>query len=390
MPDHAPAIRPDSQAASRGGTRPTLPEKDCAQTHHKKVRHVPRPDWTQLKALIDQHQSFLITSHVRPDADALGSELGLRAVLLALGKTVHIVNASAPPPNLQFMNPAGVIFKLNETITRARIPVTDCIVIVDTSAWQQLGALADFIQASPAQRIVIDHHVSADQLNAREFKDTDAAATGELICEFADTLGVTFDEDTANWLYAAIATDTGWFRFPSTSSTTMATAARLMSAGASPHLVYSLVHEQSTLARVRLCGRVLGQTRSEVGGRLIWVQADARDLSETGAVPSDTEGLVNQCLTIAGSEAAFIAVELQTGQIKFSLRARAPHDVAAVAEQFGGGGHKLASGATLSDPMPVAVDRVRAAMVAMLAAAPDVTTIAEPSTEAAVEFSAAN
>ena len=83
---------------------------------------MPAMDWTQLKTVIDQHQSFLITSHVRPDADALGSELGMRAILLAMGKTVSIVNASAPPANLQFMNPAGVILKLNETVTKANIP----------------------------------------------------------------------------------------------------------------------------------------------------------------------------------------------------------------------------------------------------------------------------
>ncbi|MFO0976645.1 MAG: bifunctional oligoribonuclease/PAP phosphatase NrnA [Planctomycetaceae bacterium] len=327
-------------------------------------------DWTLLRNIIDQHQSFLITSHVRPDADALGSELGLRAVLLAMGKQVTIVNASAPPANLQFMNPPGVVLKLNENVTRANLPAYDAIVIVDTSAWQQLGTMADVIQNSPAPRIVIDHHVSSDQLNATEFKDITAAATGELICELAESLGVVFDEDVANWLYAAIATDTGWFRFPSTTSRTMKIAAALIDRGASPHYVFNLVHEQMSLARVRLGGRVLGRTQVESDGRLVWIQADSKDLSETGAVPSDTEGLVNQCLTVAGSEAAFIAVELQTGQIKFSLRCRNPHDVATLAEQFSGGGHRLASGATLPGPMKTAVDRMRTAFLEMLAKTP--------------------
>ena len=327
---------------------------------------VPAMDWTQLKTVIDQHQSFLITSHVRPDADALGSELGMRAILLAMGKSVTIVNASAPPANLQFMNPAGVILKLNESVTRANVPKADVNIIVDTSAWQQLGSMADVIQNSPAPRVVIDHHVSSDQLNALELKDVESAATGELICEAAEAFGVELDEDVATWLYAAIATDTGWFRFPSTTSRTMRIAAHLIDRGAAPHLIFSLVHEQSSLARVRLGGRVLGRTQSEADGRLVWVHADATDMKETGAVPSDTEGLVNQCLTVAGSEAAFIAVELQTSQIKFSLRCRYPHNVAAVAEQFGGGGHKLASGATLPGPLAPAIDRMKAAFMEML------------------------
>ena len=323
-------------------------------------------DWTILKKVIDENDSFLITSHVRPDADALGSELGLRAILLALGKKVSIINASAPPANLSFMNPPGVILKLNDTVTKANVPKTDVVVIVDTSAWQQLGNMADVIQASPAKRVVIDHHVSSDEMGAIELKDVTAAATGELICEAAAAFGIEFDEDTANWLYAAIATDTGWFRFPSTTSRTMRISAALIDRGASPHYVFNLVHEQSSLSRVRLGGRVLGRTQSEADGRLVWVQVDAKDMSETGAVPSDTEGLVNQCLTVAGSEAAFIAVELQTSQIKFSLRCRYPHDVAALAEQFSGGGHKLASGATLSGPLNVAVERMRTAFLEML------------------------
>jgi phosphoesterase RecJ-like protein len=226
--------------------------------------------------------------------------------------------------------------------------------------------MADVIQASPAKRVVIDHHVSSDEMGAIDLKDVTAAATGELICEAAEAFGIEFDEDTANWLYAAIATDTGWFRFPSTTSRTMRISAALMDRGASPHYVFNLVHEQSSLSRVRLGGRVLGRTQSEAEGRLVWVQVDAKDMSEMGAVPSDTEGLVNQCLTVAGSEAAFIAVELQTSQIKFSLRCRYPHDVAALAQQFSGGGHKLASGATLSGPLNVAVERMRTAFLEML------------------------
>ncbi len=323
-------------------------------------------DWTPLKAVIEQNESFLISSHVRPDADALGSELGMRAILLAMGKKVSIVNASAPPANLQFMNPPGVVLKLNDTVTKATIPQHDVVIIVDTSAWQQLGSMADVIQASPAKRVVIDHHVSSDNMNALELKDVTSAATGELVCEIGEEFGVTFDADVANWLYAAIATDTGWFRFPSTSARTMRIAARLMDLGAIPHYVYNLVHEQSSLARVRLGGRVLSRTQVEAEGRLAWIYADSKDMVETGAVPSDTERLVNVCLTVAGAEAAFIAVELQTGQIKFSLRSRVPLDVAAVAEQFGGGGHKLASGATMPGPLTAAVDRMKAAFLNML------------------------
>ncbi|MFM7055868.1 MAG: DHH family phosphoesterase [Planctomycetota bacterium] len=325
-----------------------------------------QPDWSLLHPILQQHNSFLITSHVRPDADALGSELGLRFILQSLGKTVSIWNGSAPPANLEFMDPDNTIRQYAGSASKADVPVVEVILVVDTSAWQQLGGMSDVIRASAARRVVIDHHVSADRLDAVEFRDTQAAATGELIHELAESLGLRFDTTTANVLYAAIATDTGWFRFPSTTARTMRIAASLLDQGASPHSVYRLIHEQNSLARLRLAGRVLSRAVADADGRLIWIQAEKSELDETGAVAADTEGLVNECLTVAGAEAAFIAVELPGGAVKFSLRCRSPHNVAAVAELFAGGGHTLASGCRLTGPMKTAVGRVREAMLAML------------------------
>ncbi|MEZ6126223.1 MAG: bifunctional oligoribonuclease/PAP phosphatase NrnA [Planctomycetaceae bacterium] len=328
--------------------------------------------WAPLRSLIESNQSFLITSHVRPDADALGSELGMAALLRSFGKTCTIVNATAPPANLSFLNLEQQILKLDEHIATADLPDVDVHLIVDTSAWQQLGAMAEVVQKAGKKRVVIDHHVSSDNLGATEFKDTEAAATGELVFEAAQYLGYTFDARTAAALYAAIATDTGWFRFPSTTSSTMRTAAELIDLGAEPHVLYNLLHEQRSIARVRLAGRVLGRMQTSCDGRLAWIYADAVDLKETGAVPSDTESLVNECLTVAGSEAAFIAVQLPSGMIKFSLRCRPPHNVAAVAEHFKGGGHKLASGATTAGPIIDAIEVMRQRFETMLghAAAP--------------------
>ncbi len=324
-------------------------------------------DWAPLRGIIENNQSFLITSHVRPDADALGSELGMAAILKAFGKQVTILNATAPPRNLLFLNADGIVGKLGEDPAGNQLPPVDVFIIVDTSAWQQLGSMAGLVQKAGKIRVVIDHHVSSDNMGATEFKDVTAAATGELIFEAARALDVAFNADTASWLYAAIATDTGWFRFPSTTARTMRIAASLIELGAEPHVLYRLVNEQRSLAQLRLAGRVLSRVHAECDGRLVWISADRTDFDETKALPADTESLVNQCLTITGAEAAFIAVELQSGLVKFSLRCRPPHDVASLAENFNGGGHKLASGATLQGPFSEAVETIRAAFHAMLA-----------------------
>jgi len=316
-------------------------------------------NWALLKTIIEQNKSFLITTHVRPDGDALGSQRGLASILQSLGKQVTMVNATTPPANLHFMNEDNAVKKLGDGIKRDEVPDVDVQIVVDTSAWQQLGDMVEVLRSSDATRVVIDHHVSSDDMGATEFKDVAAAATGQLICELAEYMDVTFDPDPASWLYVAMATDTGWFRFPSTSSETMRAAATMIDQGAQPDILYSNIHEQKSISRVRLSGRILERINIECMGRLTWVSVDAGDLQATNAVPADTEGLVNQCLTIGGTEAAFIAVQLPTAQIKCSLRCRPPYDVAAVAERLGGGGHRLASGVTLSGDFPAALKKIR-------------------------------
>ena len=315
-------------------------------------------DWAPLRSMIENHDSFLISSHVRPDADALGSQRGMAAILNQFGKHASIINATAPPNHLGFINEDGAVRKLGTDIARKNLPFFDFCIIVDTSSWQQLGEMADVIRTADCPRAVIDHHVSSDDLGAAEFKDTGAAATGELIWEAAQYLGVEIDAGTASWLYAAIATDTGWFRFPSTTAETMQIAAQLIERGAQPDVLYNFVHEQRSVAKVHLAGRVLSRVQTDCDGRLVWITVSTDDFRETNAVVADTEGLVNQCLTIAGSEAAFIAVQHPTGHIRFSLRCRPPYDVSALAECLGGGGHRLASGATLSGSLTRAVERV--------------------------------
>ena len=157
-----------------------------------------RINWAPLKNIIERHESFLITTHVRPDADALGSQRGLASLLESFGKEVTMVNATAPPANLNFMNTDGEVKKLGNDVRKDEVPDVDVQIVVDTSAWQQLGAIRDVIRNSDCPRVVIDHHVSSDDLGATEFKDVASAATGELICEAAEYLGVTFDVVRSN------------------------------------------------------------------------------------------------------------------------------------------------------------------------------------------------
>ena len=322
--------------------------------------------WPRFTELIHAHQRFLLTSHVRPDCDALGSELGMAHVLEALGKDVRIVNGQATPPNIAFIDPERRIGVIHQTVKPEELADREILLVLDTSAWVQLGPMADVVKATKAKKMILDHHLSSDDLGAEAFKNVQAEATGRLVMEAAEQLGVKLTEKMATPLYAAIATDTGWYRFQSTTSETYRFAAKLMDAGANPAAIYNALYEQDTLGRMKLRGIILARITAELEGRLAYTHVLLDDFEKTGSLPSDTEDAINMLLAIAGTQVAVIFVQLPNNAFKISFRSRSNVDCSKLAEQFAGGGHKAAAGATmtgsLADVQPRVLDAVRAAM----------------------------
>lgn len=322
-------------------------------------------NWIKFKETVDKYQNFVLTSHIRPDCDALGSELGMAEVLRAVGKNVRIINAHDTPPGLQFLDPAEDIEVLRRHVEAEDIK-PDCIMVLDTSAWAQLGAMAEVVEETHAAKLVVDHHLGEDDMGATLFKDTSAEATGHLVVQAADALGVPLTRKMATPLYAAIATDTGWFRFSSTSAETYRCIARLVDAGASPTEIYGDLYERDTLGRVKLRGRILSRTTAELGGRLVYTWVLADDFEKTGALPSDTEDAINLTLAIAGTDAAVIMIEQLKGGFKLSFRSRCELDCNEVARKFGGGGHKAAAGAFIEGNIESVKEQVLPAVIKMM------------------------
>ncbi|HEX6963632.1 MAG TPA: DHH family phosphoesterase, partial [Lacipirellula sp.] len=214
-------------------------------------------DWRPLVEVISQRERFIITSHVRADCDAIGSEVALAQILEQLGKTAVIVNSDEVPEHIAFMDPDNRIGVLHSTVPLEALRGFDALVVVDTGAWMQLGAMADVIREFRGVRILIDHHVSEDDLGAIVFKDNHAEATGRLILQLAEALGVEITPKIASPLFTAIATDTGWFRFSSVTADTFTALSKLTAAGASPVATFSQLFEQHSLPRLHLRGRIL-------------------------------------------------------------------------------------------------------------------------------------
>jgi bifunctional oligoribonuclease and PAP phosphatase NrnA len=322
--------------------------------------------WSRFVEIVRGHQRFMLTTHIRPDGDAIGCELALAAILRAVGKDVLVCNAFAVPPNLRFLDPHQTFRQLDAEVPAEQLEDREVLIILDTTAWAQLGAMGEVIEKTKAIKVVLDHHVSGDDLGAELFKNSDAEATGRLVVEAADALGVPLTPEIARPALVALATDTGWFRFSSTTADTLRLAARLVEAGAVPDQLYKELYETDSHARLQLIGRALGRAQTELDDRLICTWLDQADFAATGALPSDSEDIINMTLSVGGTEVAVILVEQPEGGFKVSFRSRCSVDCSAIAELFGGGGHKKAAGAFLNETLDSArrkiLDAVRAAM----------------------------
>ncbi|WP_347243446.1 bifunctional oligoribonuclease/PAP phosphatase NrnA [Thermogutta sp.] len=315
-------------------------------------------DWPRLLQVLKEHQRFLLTTHIRPDCDAIGSELALADVLRQMGREVACVNAFTVPPALQFLDENQELIALWEPRAKEEIDRADILVVLDTTAWAQLGDMGPVIEKFPRKKIVIDHHVSGDDLGAELFKDTQAEATGRIIAELVRRLGLSFTPRLGKLLFAAIATDTGWFRFNSVRAETFELAGELTKAGVAPDKLYRQLFENERLGRFRLMGRAMARAETDLEGRIIHSYILNTDFAETGALSSDTEDIINTTLTVAGTELALMFIEHTPGQFKVSFRSRCHVDCSRLAAMFGGGGHKSAAGATVPGPLDVARARV--------------------------------
>jgi phosphoesterase RecJ-like protein len=302
---------------------------------------------------------------MRPDCDAIGSEIGLMLALRTLGKSARVVNGDAVPPHIAFIDPGRDAHVLGRDVSAAEI-VCDTLIVVDTSAWGQLGPMSEVVRSTTARKAVIDHHVSQDDFGALMFKDTTSESTGRLILQAIDALGVRVTKDMANALFAAIATDTGWFRFSSVNEATFSAASQLVSAGAKPSEIFALLYEQNSLARLLLQGRILSNVKSHHGGRLLTTAITQKDLRDVGAEPTDTEDVINRLLGVVGVEAALLFLELSPRETKVSLRSRSTLDVNQIASQFGGGGHRAASGVRYPGPLQEAESNLVKAVIAAM------------------------
>jgi bifunctional oligoribonuclease and PAP phosphatase NrnA len=296
---------------------------------------------------IEQHHRFLLTSHARPDGDAVGSALAFGQVLRAMGKDAEVVLRDGVPriyQPLPFANTVIAADRINGKYEAAIILECDSI-----QRTRLEGLEGRFL-------ISIDHHVSGKPFAHLNWIDPHAVATAEMVYKLAREARVTITPEMATCLYTAVLTDTGSFMFEGTNEHTFALARELVLAGADPVRCARSIYFGHSTAKMRLLGTALSNLHLE--GALAWIWVTCEQMERIGAKEEDCEGLVNYVLSIQDVEVAIFLRELPDGRFRVSLRSKGQLNVAGVAELFGGGGHVCASGCSVDGPLSMAVAKI--------------------------------
>ncbi|HYL91527.1 MAG TPA: bifunctional oligoribonuclease/PAP phosphatase NrnA [Alphaproteobacteria bacterium] len=303
----------------------------------------------QILEHIGQRRKFLVTSHARPDGDAVGSVLALSEILRQMGKDVDVV----------LRDPVPVIYQplpFSERITQLSHVNGgyDAAILLECDSVQRTRLQG----LEPYFLMNIDHHVSAKAFAHVNWIDSSACATAELVAQLATQAGIKITPEIATCLYTAVLTDTGSFCYEPTNARTFALAKFLVEHGAEPAKIAQHVYFSNPVSKMRLLGVALSRLVHE--GPLAWATITREDMQRSGALDEDSEGVVNYVLSIAGVEVAMLLREIDGDRIRASLRSKGTVNVAAIAEVFGGGGHECASGFSLQGPLAAAATRVLA------------------------------
>ena len=305
--------------------------------------------------LINKSERILITTHTKPDGDALGSLVAMSESIISLGKDVKPLILSPMPEWYRFLFAEEVpVFGEDiqlEELTAGRFGEFDLILVVDTNSPGQLPDFAKYLKQIETPVLVIDHHRTADGLGAVEIVESDAAATGLVILELLKYAGWTVTKKIAEALFIAISTDTGWFHFNNTDGRVFEACSELISLGVSPSEIYNKLYENFSQERFMLKIAMLKTLELHLVGKLATMHISKREFDETGGTYADTENLINESRSIKTVDTSALFIELGDGRIRCSLRSKGALDVGKIAEKFGGGGHKMAAGTFVPGPI---------------------------------------
>ena len=313
-----------------------------------------RADMDKVIEVLKERDDFLITAHVNPEGDSIGSQLVVYNILRKLGKKAVVVDHDDVPDNLRFLPGSGDIKKgLPEGLEAGTVIVLDCPVK------ERVGSVVGAVEGA-ALVVNIDHHVSNEHFGDVNWVESSSSSVGEMLFHLALEIGVGIDRDLATLIYAAIVTDTGMFNYSNTKQGTHRVAGELIKSGVDPKAVHREIFEKKSLHEIRLLGRALTTLEVESGGALAHMSLTREMYRSEGVSSVSTDEFINYPRSVKGVEVAvfFKEGDVPGGKVNVSFRSTGKINVNEVAARFGGGGHKQAAGCVLEGSMDKAKEKV--------------------------------
>lgn len=330
-----------------------------------------RADRLAFIEFLKKPQRILLTTHINPDGDGLGSEVATALWLRAMGKQVRVLNDSPVPHAFEFLARHLPLESWDAARAERCFDESDALIVLDTSNRQRIGRLAEVAARHVITIAIVDHHKTHTrgfgQVNVIE---PEASSTGEIVYDLMREAGATVTPEIAEALYVALMTDTGSFRYSNTSEHAHRMAAHLVEIGVDPQLMHTKVHTHASAGRLRFFGEALSALELVADGRIVVLEVAPDQFAKHGLVGADTEGLVDLPRTIAGVEAVALFSEVEPGKVKVSLRSTGRVSIDGICSRLGGGGHAHAAGVMLHGSRADARARVLPDLERLVAALP--------------------
>ena len=302
---------------------------------------------------IKENKRFLITTHVNPEGDAIGSSIALALILKKLGKKVVVCNTDPVPMNMQFL-PYSKKIKQEKTIENR----FDAMFVLDCGNKDRVGLFKNGAMPSPPPIVNIDHHITNEKFGYINYIDAKATATGDIIYRLAKALKVKIDKNIATAIYTTLLTETGSFRYSNTNSGILRVSAELIDTGINPWRIGQQIYETNTFQRLKLLGMLLDEMEIDSTGKIAWVTITSAHYAATSTTVEDVEDFINFPRSVKGVEIAILFRESKEDLYKISFRSRGTIDVTRLALKFGGGGHKYAAGCTVKGSLNEVKEKV--------------------------------
>ncbi len=310
----------------------------------------------RFKRILTQASSVVITTHLHPDADGIGSQVALCLALRQIGTDAICVNEEPLLQRYHYLDPKSTVIGYEQYHTdQSRSPL-DLLIVVDTNTAERIGKKMEKVAARAKKVLFIDHHPCSEQTKETHCIDTHKAATGELVGTIIESMGVDYTPDIALALYTAILIDTSSFRYPTVSASTHEMIAKLLKTGVRPPYAFNQINGTKRMEHMHLLGAVLQNTQMTSDGRVAWLMIPEETIKKYDIDPEDTHSYVNHLLILDKIEVACMFRQ-QGNEIKISFRSSGIVDVGRIAHLLGGGGHNHSAATVVKGRLEDVIDK---------------------------------